>query len=187
VLVGCCFFLAGWILGWYANIGLDPVTALPFIPPSENFYEEIFFDLQGYRRLVFDGSSVTYVAEELYVLFWKTAERLLPYRSIRSVGVLRKRQRWALLMGLLLTPFWLFCIGAGTSSSEWGMIAFGAFWLLLTGVFPLWLFFRGRPFLSIASEKEVIHLPLDRHKPEMRRAISILRYFVTSPDVDWGV
>lgn len=186
-VAGLVLFFLGSIIGWYSYTGRDPGAAPPFIPPSVGFYEEIFFDLQGCRRLVFDDSSVTYKAAEHYYLFWRTTERFIPYGAVRSVRVVRKRQWWALLMGLLLTPFWLFCIGAGTSESHWGVVAIGTFWLLITGLLPLWLFFRGRPFLAIDSEKTVIRLPFDRHKMELWRAISILKYFVKSPNVDWRI
>src|SRR5260370_5141217 len=79
---GLLLFFVGSIVGWYANIGLDPATPLPFIPPSANFYEEIFFDLQGYRRIVLDNSSVTYIGEELYFLFWRTTKQLIPHTPI---------------------------------------------------------------------------------------------------------
>jgi hypothetical protein len=168
--------------------------------------EEIFFDLLGQRRLIFDDFAVTHLTDEIYfavpiplpfadliLSYWVVTNRPIPYSAIQSIGVVRKRQWWALVMGLIFMPMWLFCLGAGvlpgdwSRSSTWAMAAFGTLWLVLTGFFPLWLFYRGRPFLAIASAREVICFPMDRKKSKVRRAFALLKQHVKSPDVRWEI
>ena len=164
--------------------------------------EQINFDLMGQRRLIFDDQSVTYFTDEMYfivpilvvgVSYSVVTNRPIPYAEIQSIGVVHKKQWWTLVMGLIFTPMGLWCMGVGAFASDpnnqfsWGMMAFFAIWLILMGLFPLWLFYRGRRFLAIASEKEVICFPMDRKKKQVRRAIAILKEKVTSTNVRWEI
>ena len=166
--------------------------------------EELLFDIEGRRRLIFDDLSVTHYTDEIYFIlpiplpgitvgaaYSVVTNRPILYSKIRSIGVVRKRQWWALVMGLFCAPMWLYCMGVGAFTSDpknalgGGALAFFALWLVVTGLFPLWLFYRGRPFLAIASENEMICLPMDRKKANIRRAFAILKEKVTSPEVRW--
>ncbi len=165
--------------------------------------EQINLDFTGARSLTFDDVSVTHFTDEIYFIvpipllglgatYSVVTNRAIPYSEIQSIGVVRKRQWWALVMGLIFAPMWLWCMGAGAFAGDpkefsWGMVAFCAVWLILTGLFPLWLFFRGRRFLAIASKTEVICFPMDRKKAQLRRAFAILKEKVTSPNVRWEI
>lgn len=164
--------------------------------------EEIHFDLLGQRKLIFDDDGVAHFTDEIYfvvpialpvaalgVSYSVVSNRLLRYDAIRSIGVVRKKQWWALTMGLLFCPLWLFCMGGSLTNNPpvWGMVAVSAVFLLLSGVFPLWLFWRGRPFLCVATDKEAICVPMDRKVSKLRRAFAILKERVASPSVRWEI
>jgi hypothetical protein len=67
------------------------------------------------------------------------------------------------------------------------MTAFCLLWFLVMGVFPLYLFYRGRPFLVISSGKEAIAFPMDRTPAAVNRAIALLRQMATAKDIQWDV
>jgi hypothetical protein len=166
--------------------------------------EEVHFDLMGQRRLIFDDVAVTHFSDEIYFAlpillpgiglglgYSVVTQRPIAYRSIRLIGVIRKRQWWALVMGLILSPLWLWCLGGALVQGDWSdrqtwwIAGFCVVWLVITGIVPLWLFYRGRPFMVIASERDAICIPLDRIKQHLRRAFALLKMLATGPEVRW--
>ena len=162
--------------------------------------EQILLDSAGNRRLIFDDVGVTHFTDELFfilpvplpfigfsVLFSEVTNRPIPYAEVLSVGVVRQRQSWALIMGLICAPLWIYLMVASPFTGRWWWSASCVLWFLLMGLFPLWLFYRGRPFLAIASEQQVICVPMDRKKRQLRRAFALLKEQVTSPHVRWEI
>ena len=149
--------------------------------------EVVRLDLLGDRRLVFGPDGVTHFTREIdpLPLPWiVTTNRPLAYRDIRWVGTVRKKPWWALVAAVLFLPLGLFWMAI--SFGDWGAFGFGAFVFLMLGVLPLGLFLRGRLFLAIASDFEVIGVPMDREKRQVRRALALLRQYCPG-DVRWDV
>jgi len=182
------------------------VDYLGYWTPGESMHEQINFDLLGQRCLVFGDVAVTHFTDEIYFVlpiplplvdfglgYHVVTNRPIPYATIRSISVVRKRQWWALVMGLIFAPLWFSCLagslfaGDWREGSTWGIAAFAMLWLVIMGLFPLWLFYRGRSFLAVASDSDVICLPMDRNKAQIRRAFELLKERVTSPQVRWEI
>jgi hypothetical protein len=101
------------------------------------------------------------------------------------VGPIRRKQWWALLVGILGTVFGLWSMYK--SVGDWGPFAVGAVCFVLLGLFPLWLCIRGRSFLAIASEEQAICFPMDRKKKQVRRALALLKGLLPSGQVRWDI
>lgn len=158
-----------------------------------NMAETVKFDLLGDRRLVFDTDAVTHITKEMYPIPLPGVLRAarvvtnqpIRYADVLWVGPFRRKQWWALIVGALFTllgAFWM-----ATSFGDWGPFAFGAVCFLLLGALPLWLFNRGRSFLAIASEQQVICIPMDRKKKQVRRALALLRDQLPTQGVRWEI
>ena len=151
------------------------------------------FDWFGDRRLVFEEHSVTYVTKERYPLAIPgllgdlaiTTNRPIAFQDIRRISRVRRRQWWALVMGLLFAPLGL--LQMGVNFRDPGGFCVSAFVFLALGVFPLWLFVRGRSYLAIASEKQAIFIPMDRKKKQLLRALTLLGNAPLPADVRWDV
>lgn len=181
-----------------AKPGRDAGAANPEGMPSDPDASEVAmpetvkFDLLGDRRLVFDDEGVTHITKEMYAvplpgylaIATVVTDRPIRYRDIRRVEPIRRRQWWALALGAIFAPLGLFWMA--NEVGNWGPFGFGVVCLLLLGLFPLWLFFRGRTYLAIASEREVIVLPMDRKKKQVRRALVLLKRSVP-PEARWDV
>jgi hypothetical protein len=153
--------------------------------------ETVKFDLLGERRIVFTDEALTHITNETYLIplpgdfIARTIvkDRPIRYDDIHRVGLVRRKQWWALVLGALFTslgPTWI----AGAWGDQGALIVTFAV-LLLLGLFPLWLFVRGRPFLVIASGEHAICLPMDRQKRQVRRVIALLGESLKSRDVAW--
>ena len=150
----------------------------------------IKFDLLGQRRLVFDDNSVAYLADEIYpvplpsfgALSINTNESL-SFQDISWIGLVRRRQWWALVLGLVgggLGIFWVF-----VSWREIGPLLFSVVWFNLMGVLPLWLYKRGRPFLAVVAANRAICIPADRKRKQVRRALKILKERCPPDRIRW--
>jgi hypothetical protein len=159
--------------------------------PDQPDNQVIKFDLLGQRRLVFDGTSVAYFADEIYpvplpgylgaVSIAKNDS--LAFQDVTWIGVVRRRQWWMLGLGLFgvgLGVFWM-C----TNFPDAGPMAFSVGFTLLLGLLPLWFFKRGRPFLSIVAGPRAICIPMDRKRKQMRHAIEILEERCPPDRVRW--
>src|SRR5687767_4219421 len=91
-------------------------------------HEEIRFDLLGQRRLVFDDQGVTHITDEIYfvvpmplVAFSYAVVTNVPilYRDIRWIGIVRKRQMWALALAVVFIPLALFFMVGFVMASQW--------------------------------------------------------------------
>lgn len=76
------------------------------------------------------------------------------------------------------------CMTSIEQAHRGGLVASIAI-LLLVGLWPLWLCYRGRPYLAIASDVEIIAFPMDRQKGKIRRILGLLSRLVRSPLVRW--
>lgn len=160
-------------------------------PRPEN--ETIKFDLLGHRKLVFDEHDVAYATNELYPVplpiglgtVSMASEGRIRYDDVRWVGVIRKKQWWALIAAIFGWALGLFWIWATLREGGGGPLAFSIGFLVLFGVVPTWLFIRGRRFLAIASDSECISFPADRKRKQVRRAIDALRERCRSTQVTW--
>jgi hypothetical protein len=74
-----------------------------------------------------------------------------------------------------------------TFFGDWGPFGVGVFCFLLLGLIPFWIFIRGRTFLVIASERQVICFPMDREKKQVRRALVLLKGLLPPEGVRWDV
>ena len=153
--------------------------------------EIVKFDLMGYRRLVFDDVGVSHHSRELYPVPLPGAlhvarvvtNRTIPYGEIHWIGSIRKRQWWGLAVGVPGMSLGLFWMAA--YFGDWGPFAVSVGFCLLLGVVPLWVFLSGRRFLAIASASEVICLPMDRKRRQIRCAIDLLRAGCRHTHVAW--
>ena len=155
--------------------------------------EKIKFDLLGHRRLLFDEEGVTYATDELYPVplplgvgtVKMSSEGRILYADVRWVGILRKKQWWALVMAFFGWGLGLFWIWATAREGDPGPIGFSVVFLVLFGMFPTWLFVQGRKFLAIASDSECISFPADRKRKQVRRALDSLRARCRHENVEW--
>jgi len=153
----------------------------------------IKFDLMGHRRLEFDDVSLTHISNELYPVPLPgslgvgqvVTNRAIAFADVRWVGPIRKRQWWALIIGILGVALGLFWMVTTFNKGEWGPFGFGAGFTLLLGVLPLGIFVRGRTFLAVVSASEMICLPMDRKRRQIRKAVDILRKHCQRDGVDW--
>lgn len=141
----------------------------------------IKFDLLGQRRLEFDDVGVTYSTNEIYpvplpglaaVVHWSNTGRL-EYRDVEWIGIVKKRQWWALFLGIVVVA--LGAMGMVGNWGDWGAFGAVAGFTLLMGIGPLLMFYRGRPFLTIASNSNAISFPADRKKKKVLQAASEIR------------
>jgi hypothetical protein len=155
--------------------------------------ETVKFDILGDRRLIFDHCGVTYITKEMYAvplpgwLFMTTivTNRPIRYQDIRWVGPIRRKQWWALGLGVIFLPLGLFWMAA--HFGNWSAFAVAVFTFVVLGMWPFWLFLQGRTFLAIASDKLVICFPMDRKKKQVRRALVLLKGLLASQDVRWDI
>lgn len=155
--------------------------------------DTVKFDWFGDRRLIFDEQSVTYITKERYPIPIPgllgdaaiTTNRPIAYRDIRRISRIRRRQAWALVMGLLFAPLGL--LEMVVNLRDPGGFWVSAFVFLALGLFPLWLFKRGRSYLAIASEKQAICIPMDRKKKQLLRALTLLGNAPLPADVRWEI
>jgi len=154
--------------------------------------EVIKFDMLGEVRVEFDEVGVTYHATDKYfpvpsllgMALTNLLSRPIPYGNIRWIGCVRKRQWWALILGVAASLFAILGI-IGSLRQPGGLVCFLVGFLLL-GVFPLWIFYQGRPFLVVRSDAEAFCIPMDRQKKQVRRVIDTLRA-TCPPTVEWSV
>ena len=155
--------------------------------------EVVKFDIMGYRRLEFDDDGVTHYSKELYpvplpgfvAIPQVVTNRAIPFADVRWVGKIRKRQWWALGVGIVGTLLGLFWMAANWG--DWGPFGVSVGFLLLIGLFPLSMFARGRVFLAVASNDEMISLPMDRKRRQVRMAIDLLRKYCDHDEVNWNL
>jgi len=163
---------------------------------SEDFSssdEKIKFDLLGHRRLLFDEGGVTYATNKLYPVplplgvgtVKMSSEGRILYGDVRWVGILRKKQWWALVMAFFGWGLGLIWIWATAREGAPGPIGFSIGFLVLFGMLPTWLFVQGRKFLAIASDTKCISFPADRKRKQVRRAIDSLRARCCHENVEW--
>ena len=144
--------------------------------------EVVKFDVMGYRRLEFDDGGVTHFSKELYPVPLPgllgvcrvVTNRAIPFADVRWVGKIRKRQWWALgvgIVGTLLGLFWMVTIpwATGVRSAHrpgfcYSSVSFRCGCLLADG-----------SFLAIVSTDEMISLPMDRKRRQVSMAIDLLR------------
>lgn len=159
---------------------------------SESTGEQVVkFDLLGQRRLVFDEKSVTYLADEIYPVplpGYLGAVRMakndsLDLQSVSWIGLVRRRQWWMLVLGVIGVALGIFWLTA--SWNDAGPMAFSLVWLFLLGLLPLSFFKRGRPFLSVVAGDRAICIPADRKGRQVRRAIEILKDRCPPDRVRW--
>lgn len=128
---------------------------------------------QGYARLRLptrlDGRSVAW-------------NRPISYQDVTWIGVIYRRQWEMLVLAVVFVP--LGTLLSIISVGGWGPMAFGLVVLLLLGLFPLGLFLHGRAFLGIASDADIVVLPLDQNRNVLRRILGLLRQYVQQ-SVQW--
>jgi hypothetical protein len=153
--------------------------------------ETVKFDLLGNRRLEFDDETVAHITTEYYPVplpghlgvCHVATNKQLRYEDIHWIGRVRRRQWWALGVGLLFTAlgtFWMI-----TAIGDWGPFFISAGVIVVLGFLPLWLFMWGRPFLVIAAEGELISIPMDRKRRQVKRAIGLLQQSCPPERVLW--
>jgi hypothetical protein len=158
-----------------------------------NVRETVKFDLLGQRKLQFTDEAVWYYTEDMMVVPLPTLivsamqvrNRPIAYEAITWVGPIRKRSWGALVLGVLGAALGLYMMATNLKNSGALGVAAGIF--LAMGVVPLWMFYQGRKFLAIASEREVICFPMDRKKKQVQRSIALLKQSCPGPHVRWDV
>jgi hypothetical protein len=154
--------------------------------------EVIKFDTLGEVRVEFGDIGVTYHATDKYfpvptmlgMTLTNLLSRPIPYGQIRWIGCVRKRQWWALVLGV--SASFIAVLGLASTIREPGGLACFLVLLMLLGLFPLWLFYQGRPFLVVRSDGEAFAIPMDRMKKQVRRVIELLKT-TCPPTVFWNV
>jgi hypothetical protein len=154
--------------------------------------ETIKFDLLGEKRLDFDYFGVTYTTNHSYPIplpghlgVTIITNRPISYKSVRFVQRIMRRQRWALVMGVVFGLAVLYMIAKNLT--DFGALVTDLILFFLFSALPLLIFFRGRSFLSLGSDREAFCIPMDRKKAKIRRAVELLQKTCTSPEIQWNV
>jgi hypothetical protein len=148
------------------------------------------FDLGGQLRLIFDETAVEWVDHSLSATVRGELKKRriaknerVPYEAVEWVGQIRIRQLGMALLGCPCTLLGL--VWTVAYIGDWGPWAFSVVFLFLLGIWPLSLFFRGRRFLGIASAIQIIVIPLDRKKRQIRKILQVLDQVCPPPRVRW--
>jgi hypothetical protein len=147
-------------------------------------------DLRGELRLVFDTASIEWVDRSLSAVVRGdclnrriTKNEPIPYDAVEWVGQVRIPQLGMALLGFPCTLLGL--VWTVAYIGDWGPWAVSVVFLFLLGFWPLSLFFRGRRFLGIASATQIILMPLDRKKRQIRKILQVLDQLCPPPRVEW--
>lgn len=151
------------------------------------------FDWLGHRRIILDDNRITYKTNELYpvplpgvigVASLKS-ESSLKYDEVRWVGIVRKKPIWALVMATIGCGLGLFWTYASWRQRDVGALIASVSFLLLVGCLPAAIFFRGREFVTVASDSNYVAFPADRKRKQVRRALCCLKRRCPASRVRW--
>ena len=151
--------------------------------------EVIKFDLLGDIKLIICDEGIIHHTKKHYVIptpvlalgLMQTTDKPLPYEEIKSVNKIKNKQIWALFAGIIFSCLGIFMIYKSFANSETLIVSltvalsFSIGIFLLLGIYPLYTFFKGREFLVIATESEMVCLPTDTKKKKVNRVIQLLR------------
>jgi len=155
--------------------------------------ESIRFDIQGTIHLDFGDDELIHCRQDLSIpdataqLAGRTilTNRPLRYDRISWIGCVRQRQWYLLVMGIPGVLMGMAMCMAFIEKFHWGGLFASIAFLLLIGLWPLWLCYHGRPYLVIASDVEIIAFPMDRQKGKIRRILGLLSRLARNPLVRW--
>jgi hypothetical protein len=138
------------------------------------------FDLRGELRLVFDETAVAWVDHSLSAAVGGeclnrriTKNAPIAYGAVEWVGQTRVRQVGMAFLGFPCAVLGL--VWTIAYIGDWGPWTASVAFLFLLGIWPLTLFYRGRRFLGIASATQIILIPMDRRKRQIRKILRLLR------------
>ena len=155
--------------------------------------ESIRFDTLGQIHVDFDDEYLIHVFRNtgiwirprLFAGRNLLINQPLAYERINWIGLARKRQLSLAIVGI---PCCLMCLLWMIANwGDWGPFAISVVFGLVLGVLPLAFFVRGRAYLGIASQAEIIALPMDRSRKQIRRVLGLLALHCPGPTVQWSL
>jgi hypothetical protein len=152
--------------------------------------ESVDLDVFGEIHIDFNADNLVYVCVHFAgVRLPRTYRGLdvnsdLPMRycEIEWIGTVIRRQ-WSMLLPavpfLLLTP-----MGMAHDFGNWPVFSVSAFLFLALGVFPLFILVRGRSHLGVATQHQILLLPMDRQRKQIGRILGLLKQ-LCRPTTRW--